>query len=401
MHGPGGVAGTIAICCSIVVATGCGRGESRSGGTAVRDSAAIVIVENDHTRPAWGERGLRMSGEPILSIGALDSEGPDQLYRVGGSRRLDDGRIAVLNTGTAEVRFFDGDGRHLSTIGGHGEGPGEFMSPWAVYPHAGDSLLVLDLYRAVSVFDSTGSYARRFVPGEIGGESQGTPVGQFAAGTLLMMQYQRQQPGRTGLGRSMVKLVEVDLDGSVVNTFGDFEDQEVMYGSGSQYLFGAWAHEAAADSTMWYAPGDRFEIREVARDGRTLRLVRLDVPRVPVTQADVDGALDDIRERFRADGQEQMMNRMYADVQHPANFPATFDLMVDDVGNLWVQDYKPYHAPADRTWYAFDPDGSYLGSMVVPARFSVYQIGEDFILGRWTDDLDVEYVRMYRLERPD
>lgn len=391
--------GMLAVCCTFTVVTGCALDASGRSGTTVRDSAGITIVENDHTLPAWGSDGLRMSTEPVLSIGALDSEGPDQLYRVVASRRFDDGRIAIVNSGTADVRFFDAAGRHLSTLGGSGEGPGEFRSPWAVYPHAGDSLMVLDLYRAVSVFDSRGMYVRQFVPGGIGGELQGSPIGQFADGTLLLMQYQRQEPGRTGLGRSMVKLVEVGLDGSVANTFGDFEDQEVMYGGGGEYIFGAWAHEAAADSTMWYGPGDRFEIREVARDGSTLRLVRLDIPPVPVTQEMVDDYANAMRERYTGTPREQAMNRRLADLQHPATMPAHFDMMVDDVGSLWVQDYQPFQTAADRTWYVFDPDGAYVGSISVPASLAIHQIGEDFILGRWTDDLDVEYVRMYRLER--
>jgi hypothetical protein len=28
------------------------------------------------------------------------------------------------------------------------------------------------------------------------------------------------------------------------------------------------------------------------------------------------------------------------------------------------------------------------------------QIGNDFVLGVWSDDLDVQHVRMYRLEKP-
>lgn len=388
-----------AVLCIPLTGTGCAFDASADSGTVVRDSAGITIVENDHTRPGWGDEAWQMSAEPVLSIGALDSEGPDQLYRVMASRRFDDGRIAVVNSGTAEVRFFDEAGRHLSTIGGGGEGPGEFRSPWAVYPHAGDSVMVLDLYRAVSVFDSEGSYARQFVPGNIGGELQGSPIGQFADGTLLLMQYQRQDPGLTGLGRSMVRLVEIGLDGSIVSDFGLYEDQEVMYGSGGAYIFGAWAHEAAGDSTMWYGPGDRFEIREVARDGSTLRLVRLDLPPVPITPDALDGYRDVMRERYAGTPQEQRMNQRLADLQHPRDFPVHFDLMVDDVDNLWVQDYQPSHTAGDRTWYVFDPDGAYLGSIIVPAGFAIHQIGDDFMLGRWTDDMDVEYVRMYALEK--
>jgi hypothetical protein len=54
----------------------------------------------------------------------------------------------------------------------------------------------------------------------------------------------------------------------------------------------------------------------------------------------------------------------------------------------------------DRVWTVFDPEGRYLGDLTVPAGFNVFEIGPDVIIGRWTDDLDVEYVRLYRIEKP-
>jgi hypothetical protein len=41
-----------------------------------------------------------------------------------------------------------------------------------------------------------------------------------------------------------------------------------------------------------------------------------------------------------------------------------------------------------------------LGSVALPDRFRPTQIGSDFVLGVWSDDLDVQHVRMYRLDKP-
>jgi hypothetical protein len=32
-----------------------------------------------------------------------------------------------------------------------------------------------------------------------------------------------------------------------------------------------------------------------------------------------------------------------------------------------------------------------------PPRFRIFQVGSDFVLGRWLDDLDVQHVRIYEL----
>jgi hypothetical protein len=38
-------------------------------------------------------------------------------------------------------------------------------------------------------------------------------------------------------------------------------------------------------------------------------------------------------------------------------------------------------------------------TLTLPASFRVHDIGEDYILGVWQDELDVPYVRMYGLDR--
>jgi hypothetical protein len=48
----------------------------------------------------------------------------------------------------------------------------------------------------------------------------------------------------------------------------------------------------------------------------------------------------------------------------------------------------------------FDPQGKLLGAVTLPARFVPRHIGNDFVLGVWKTENDVEVVRMYRLRKP-
>ena len=48
-------------------------------------------------------------------------------------------------------------------------------------------------------------------------------------------------------------------------------------------------------------------------------------------------------------------------------------------------------------FFVFAKDGRYLGTVEVPAKLSVLQIGSDFILAQSSDDLDVQYVHLYRI----
>ena len=47
----------------------------------------------------------------------------------------------------------------------------------------------------------------------------------------------------------------------------------------------------------------------------------------------------------------------------------------------------------------FDPSGRWITTLTMPVAFEIHDIGEDYILGVWKDDMDVEYVRMFSLER--
>ena len=48
-------------------------------------------------------------------------------------------------------------------------------------------------------------------------------------------------------------------------------------------------------------------------------------------------------------------------------------------------------------FFVFAKDGRYLGIVEVPATLSVLQVGTDFILAQFSDDVDVQYVHLYRI----
>jgi hypothetical protein len=75
-------------------------------------------------------------------------------------------------------------------------------------------------------------------------------------------------------------------------------------------------------------------------------------------------------------------------------------MKTDDAGNLWVQEYGLTQDDRPLDWSVFDRAGRFLGEVEMPAGFGVHQIGDDFVLGRWTDELEVEYILMYGIVKP-
>lgn len=385
-----------------VGAVACADGESGLSGTVVRDSAGIRIVQNDHTQPAWSPGAAwRLSEEPVVRIGSMDGEGGDILHLINDARILADGRIAVVVSGSHEVRIFDPTGHLLGTVGREGEGPGEFSYPRAVFEAPGDSLLVAQ-HRRVSVFGPDLTYARLFFPDEGAGMLPGLlPLDQFGDGSLLFRAMYQDDPERRGLGRNRIRMLRGYIDGSV-ESLGEFDDQTIVYGSNQAYLFGAWAWQAASDSTMWYGPGDVLEFREIGLDGALKQLVRLDRPSRPVLPSDVDAFVEAQFGRLEGRPQASILRQRYEEPTHPDSFPAHFLMETDDAGNLWVQDYRPWGSEdhMDRVWTVFDPEGRYLGDVTVPAGLRVFTIHADRLVGVWYNDLGVEFVHVYAIEKP-
>jgi hypothetical protein len=71
---------------------------------------------------------------------------------------------------------------------------------------------------------------------------------------------------------------------------------------------------------------------------------------------------------------------------------------VDADGNLWVLD--PHPLPSDPVAAnVFGPDGILLGAVELPVGFTPFEIGSNYVLGVWRDDVDLEHARMYHITK--
>ena len=55
---------------------------------------------------------------------------------------------------------------------------------------------------------------------------------------------------------------------------------------------------------------------------------------------------------------------------------------------------------ASRAGTVFDAGGVLLGTLTAPDGLDILDVGDDYALGLWRDDLAVEYVRLYGLVKP-
>lgn len=72
---------------------------------------------------------------------------------------------------------------------------------------------------------------------------------------------------------------------------------------------------------------------------------------------------------------------------------------VTPAGRIWATDWVSENEPVD--WAVYDLDGRRVALVTTPARFELYDQGEDWVLGVQRDSLDVEHVVLYPLDRMD
>jgi hypothetical protein len=383
-------------------------GEGERATHTVRDSAGVVIVDN--SGPQWPEGGgWRVADEPRLDIGVLEGDPHYQFDRVAGALRLSDGRIVVANAGTGELRFYDAAGRFLSASGRKGGGPGEFEGMAWLRATAGDSLLTYDYQqRRMSLFDPQGHFIRSFVPQPLAGTAAFPRyAAPFADGSLLLVAARFAGPDgglRSGVSRDTVLYLRCDGEGATLDTMGSFvgderymkvDEQSVVIGIRA---FGHSGQTAVQGDGFYYGSSDRFEIGYYAADGALRQVIRLAQVNLSVTAQDIERFKQEQLADARDDLDRQLWERMLEDMTYPETMPAYGEFQTDAEGNLWVGVYR---RPGDEQprWLVFDPQGALLGTLPTPPRFSVYQIGFDFLLGRWRDELDVEHVRLYELRK--
>ncbi len=160
-------------------------------------------------------------------------------------------------------------------------------------------------------------------------------------------------------------------------------------------LYGKDSHMAVRGDRIYLATAERMEYRVYSR-GELERVVRVPDYDLAVTAAELERERDFRVPQDAPPIYDEIMDAM----PDPGTRPAYGDLLVDASGHVWLAGFHAYRERDDPTdWEVFDPDGAWLGSVRMPARFDAFEIGTDYVLGSRTDSLDVEHVQVLRLAR--
>ena len=374
-----------------------------------RDSAGVRIVR--YERGATPSFAWKLSPRPLLEI-AADGGEHTEFTNVRGVARLSNGRVAVANGGSNEIRIFSAQGTFERTLGRAGGGPGEFtrlvrLLRW------GDTLAGVDGDSRAQVFTPMGDLVRSLRPARSARAGNPQRIGTSLAGSTFVVVTEGTSRNEREGAAVLLTLTIASLAGDsliAVETLPSYRMIRVG-GAPSRLLFDAEGVIAASGTLSCHAHSSRFDITCRSRGERTpIRVVRevatrdvREEERALVRKAYLDANLD------APAAIRQQMQRAVNDFRFAERAPVFSRLVLSTSDELWVGPFDPGHglpgAAASRVtrtaqrWSVFSAKGTWLSDVVLPPRFVPLEMGPDYVAGVAFDADDVERVVVWRLTR--
>lgn len=391
--------------------TACGGGDAPAVTVAARDSAGVRIVENIAPDPTehWS-----VDPAPLLSIGEMEGALHEMFTRVQAAATLPDGRVAVLDGGSMELRTYGDDGRFLTRFGGQGDGPGEFryiLPPFITRPDGVMGIYDSQPGRLTWLEPDGTTLLGMVVPAGVGETPRSQLRGVLGDGTLVVAAMRRGPPPTAGQMRDTLRLHTASPEGSIVSetpvlTIPGATRQILIDGGPDpatirsiELLIVPMSSDArvlASGDRIHSGDGDRFEIRTVDRNGRVERIVRLaDAPR-PIDASARSAFVD---HAASASPNPAALRSLYEGIEFPATMAAWDALLEGAEGNLWVRRFIPAHERRPESWIVLGAEGEWRAEVAMPPGFRLMEPGATSVLGVHLNEFDVERIRRYPLHR--
>ena len=368
-----------------------------------RDSAGTEIIEA--MRPLWGESSLwSIDPDPLVDLTVSGSGRPHEFFGVRGVRQRPDGSLVLADGASRQIRHYSRGGEFLGALGGPGRGPGEFGSLQRVQLVA-DTVFALDADGRVTVVGPDMELVRTFtLPFSV------NDIHFPGDGTLLGESF--MDPGPVEIANRMIRppiaLVRFDLAGIRIDTIGERPGRELYsfaledYSGSRPPLFGRSADVATFGPRVFYGSSDLIQVEELDLAGNIVRILRVPGYDLGLANAEVTAERDAYLNFDLPAGVtlHPLIRRSIEELPTPATRPAFARMLVDPAGAVWLELYRGL-SEMDRPqeWLVLAVDGTWLGTVKAPDRFSVTDITMDAVLGVWRDEVDVEHPQVLRLTR--
>lgn len=383
----------------VLVAAACARdGDRAADGTvvAVTDGVtSVVLPQLEATAgPAW-----RLAE----SYSTMDTPPGVELHQVGDAVFLDDGALAIANSGNREILVLDVDGTERSRFGRQGDGPGEFNAISWLEAGADGGVIAYDPRQARLTFLSAEGEVldtRRLAPPSRVVDLR--PLALLEDGGAIAIYGEMRIFAPTGERRDTTPLFRFDADLTMADTVAMLPAKEWAYipipdgAARTEVGFGRDLATAGRSGRSALGATDSLAITVFDATGEPVMRVSGGGSAVPVSSADLEAFRQQTRDRLAQ--ADEARRRAFED-HSPARetYPGFEHLLIDDAGRLWIGAYaRPGRTM--RRWVVLDSDGTVAGTLETPADATLLDAAGDRLAMLQRTDLDEEYIAVFRIE---
>ena len=350
--------------------------------------------------------------EEVFTVGSVVGDAWDAFGSVSSVAFDREGNLHIFDSQAEHILVVGRDGSLLRTVGGRGEGPGEFSNASSAIVTRDGSYSVLG-FSQVDLFDPGGTFVRRVRMDAVLFSGLALPDGRLVASSFVSMDASTRAASSPEEEGRPIHLIPLD-------------------GTEPEVLYTAWVlpedsdeddFDLDASRTLRMSAGRAFEpglYYDVLTDGRLaladsigyrVKLIGLDgsvtgVIERPIAPLAVDDAIMEAeRERYREATAEleslqtsfQVEREGVEELAFADEVPVIGDVEVDWEDRVWVTRRRADGA-RDGPIDIVTPDGRYIGTLAADGLRTPRAFGPDGLLAYVErDELDVPTVRVIRL----
>ena len=382
---------------------------------------ALVAACGDAGRDeAIGARGtlegpdvmLNAVTEEVFTVGSVVGDAWDAFGSVQSVAFDSAGNLHIYDSQAEHILVVGRDGSLLRTVGGQGEGPGEFGNVSAAIVARDGSYTVLG-FSQVDLFDPGGAFARRIQLNAILFSGLALPDGRLVAPSFVSMESfsepessPEEEEGRPIYLISLdgtepeVLYTAWDLPDDPTGADYDIESSTIRMSAGRAFEPGLY-YDVLTDGRLALADSIGYRVKLIGLDGSVTGVIER-----PIAPLAVDDAIREAeRERYRETTAEleslqidyQVEREGVEELVFADEVPVIGDIEVDWEDRIWVTRRAAdgnREGPVD----IVTPDGRYIGTLAADGLRPPDASGPDGLLAYIErDEFDLPTVRVIRL----
>ena len=378
----------------------CGTDTGRTGDVQVQieDSAGVRIVE--YAGVPQVEPPFVIAEDPLYRHGANPG---DYIFQFVEAGRLFPDGSAVVADWYGEVVVLSRDGTTHEVLARVGEGPGEVISPYAVFVLGKDSVLVPDA-RLSRLTLFVGDSVARIV--SLPRAQHFGVAGIGSSGKLLLW---NRFPHRSWVDIEEEWLAGhmtlFDTETGTLDTVASYDHWPRQRSGQPRPIIRPIGEVTVAAGRFVHTRSDTPEIIWRLPDGTLERIVRWRPEPTLLTEQLLAGGEAynrtigrmnyGVSEARLEEIIEEDMSRYRAMIGQP--LPLFGSPFADADGNVWLPSYRPAYPEEGSPYTVISPDGEWLGQVETPPTFRILDVTGGFVLGVLRDEMEVENVVVYEM----